>query len=170
MSSSSDLHQLVVALDEHETVAAVDILLHQHREPLEGFVGGLEEVIVGDGLQQVVEGIHLIAFDGILREGGGKDHLRLLGQDLGELNAAELWHLDVEEQQLYGVFAEVLHGRDGTVVGSCEIEVRCLTGVALQQSCCQRLIVDDGTCNGHNSIFNVDKYVLPSSETPWVHS
>ena len=34
-----DAQQLVVALDEHEAVAAVEILLHEHREPLQRLVG-----------------------------------------------------------------------------------------------------------------------------------
>ena len=47
--------------------------------PFQRFVGRRKEVGVADRLQQIVEGIHFIAIQGILLEGGGEDHTGLLG-------------------------------------------------------------------------------------------
>ena len=94
----ADAQQLVVALDEHETIFAVSVQLLCSAEPRECLVARLEEILIGDGLQQIVECTDLIAFDGVLREGCGEDNLGVLGQDLGKLDALEFWHLDVKEQ------------------------------------------------------------------------
>ena len=50
-------HQLVVALDKHETVFYGCGAALNGAEPLQGLVGGFQEVVVGDGLHQVVEGV-----------------------------------------------------------------------------------------------------------------
>ena len=42
-------------------------------EPLEGFFYCCEELVVADGLQQKVEGIHFVALKGILLEGRRKN-------------------------------------------------------------------------------------------------
>ena len=83
----TDTKQFVVALDKHETVFTIGILFLSDTEPFERLVAGFQEVLVGDGLQQIVECTDLIAFDGILREGSGEDDLRVLGQDLGKFYA-----------------------------------------------------------------------------------
>ena len=106
-----EAQQLVFALHKEETVLQMDVLLLLCGEQLQRLVRGLQEVLIADGLQQVVERTDTEAFDGILREGCGKDDLCLMGQDLGELDTTEFWHLDIQEQQLYGVVTHVAHSR-----------------------------------------------------------
>lgn len=79
----TDALKLIIALDKHETIALAGVLLQGGDKPLESLVGGFEEILVGDGLQKVVERTDLVAFDGILGEGRGEDDLRLTRQDLG---------------------------------------------------------------------------------------
>lgn len=46
-------------------------------ESVERFLGGAEEFGVADGFEEVVDGVYLEAFHGILFEGGGEDDLCL---------------------------------------------------------------------------------------------
>ena len=48
--------QLVFALDIHEAVGGAGLLATHEAEPFEGLVRGAQEVVVGDGFQQIVEG------------------------------------------------------------------------------------------------------------------
>ena len=145
----TDTLQFVVVLHEHETVALIGILLHTDRQPLQGLVGGFQKVLIRDGLQQIVNGIRLIPLNGILREGSRKDHLGRLRQDLRKLQAAQFRHLDIQENQLHRIVTQILHGQDGTVVDAFQFQIRRLFGITLQQTCCQRFIVDNCTSNCH---------------------
>ena len=53
----TDALEFVIGLNEHEAVATVGVLPLNDGEPLQGLVGGLEEVLVGNGLQQIVESV-----------------------------------------------------------------------------------------------------------------
>ena len=92
-----DLHQLVFAFDENRFGVGLCRVLFGRRYgfcggvrelgfgclaagqlvPAQGFVGRLEEVGIADGFEQIVEGIDLIAVEGVLAESGGEDDARI---------------------------------------------------------------------------------------------
>ena len=90
--------KFVVALDEHKSVAAIYILSLGHIKPLQGLIGGFQEIVVRDWFQQIVECVNPESLDSILGKRSGKDNSCLSRQNLGKLYAAKFWHLDVEKQ------------------------------------------------------------------------
>ena len=78
------LHEFVIRLHEDRPFrlglfrGGWFISVSGHLEPTQCLVGGLQEIIVADGFQQIVQGIHLESVQGILLESGGEDHLCLV--------------------------------------------------------------------------------------------
>ena len=64
---------------------------------------GLGEALLAHRLEHVVDGVELEGVDGVLVVGGDEDRGRRgleAGEDLGELDAGEPGHLDVEEDRV----------------------------------------------------------------------
>ena len=57
--------------------------------------------MVSDGLQQEIEGIHLIAIKGILLKGGREDHPRTGGHHAGEVQPVQIRHLNIQEKHVH---------------------------------------------------------------------
>ena len=130
----------VIGLDEQETVADLDGELiasappvrHQPDEVVNPFVAGqargeapaqplhrLVEAPLLDGLQQVVDRVHLERLDGVLVVGGDEDHprrrRRVLEQQVRHFEAGEPRHLDVEKRDVGLDGADDLEGADAVV-------------------------------------------------------
>ena len=118
------LDKLVLTLHKDETVGSGCVYGRLRLKPLQSLVCSEKEGLVADGLQQVVQRINLVAVNGILAESGSEDDAGGLGDDGGELNAAEFGHLDVEKHEMNTILTQVLDGRYGTVVGADEVEER----------------------------------------------
>ena len=153
-------------------------------EPLDGLVGRLEEVGVGNGLEQVVEGIDLVAVEGVLLEGSGKDDAGARIDHPREFEPVEFGHLDVEEEEVDLLFGQFLHGLNSTGVFPCQFEEGSLGYIALKQSEGQGFIVYNGTFQFHikffclessewggfsHSMVSRERYSLPEGSTPCCH-
>ena len=110
--------------------------------PLQCFVGGFEEGIVTDGLQQIIQRIDFISFYRILAEGGGENDLRMLGQNAGKLDTTQFRHLDVQENQVNLTIADVFDGSHSAVIGTYKMQKRGSVDITRQQLGCQRFVVN----------------------------
>ena len=72
------------------------MLPHALASPLEGDGNALGS----DRLQEVVDGVDLKGLDRVLVEGGHEDHGLVSPQELENLEAADLRHLDVQEEEV----------------------------------------------------------------------
>ncbi len=104
-------------------------------------VGGGEEIVVGDWLQEIVQGMDLEAFYGILAESRREYDLRSLRQHLRKIHAAQPRHLDVAEQKIHGVVMDERKCGAAACKRPFQVEERGLLNVRLHQLYCQRLIV-----------------------------
>ena len=117
------------------------------REPCQGLVYALKELVVVDGFLQVVECVDTESFDRIFAERCGEDDPCLAGQHATELHAIEVGHLDIEESHVNGVGYKVAQSRRRTVILALQGEEGSLLHIAFEQGSCQRFVIYDGTCN-----------------------
>lgn len=89
-----DANVSVVALHDEKLIALDGIVVVILHVAIEYLLAGSHKVFVGDRLEQIVEGVHLICLDGILLEGGGEDDLHVLWHHLGKFQSANLLHVD----------------------------------------------------------------------------
>ena len=139
-----DLYLLILSLDE-DRLDLCRRRLHM-LVPLQRLVGRLEEIRVTDRFQQIVEGVHLVAVEGILFESRRKDDAGICLQYPRKFHAAQLRHLDIEEKQLYRLGAQYGQCLKGAVELCCEAEERSLVHITFQQTDGQWFIIDDCTC------------------------
>ena len=118
-------------------------------KPFLRLVNGGEELIIADGLQEEVEGTHLVTLEGVFLKGGGEDDARFRGYHVGQFHAVEIGHLDVEEEQIGLLLLDGVDGLDGVSEGGQERQVWRLGNEGLQEFDSQRLVVDDDTGEGH---------------------
>jgi hypothetical protein len=78
------------------------------------FLNGFGEAFLVEGLEDVVDGVDVEGLDGIVIEGGGEDNVRdfqfAFGEFLEDAKAIEAGHLDIEEDQVRGVFFDEIDG------------------------------------------------------------
>ena len=105
-----NLNELVVAL--HEDVFRIWLGVFRfgllrfvvQLEPMYGLVYGLEEATVVDRLQQIIQGVYLVAIDGIAIERGGEDDAGVRVDELREFQSVDARHLDVQKENMNWVF------------------------------------------------------------------
>ncbi len=142
----------------HLAVFPIDLEENRRRDIVHAFPRGIillrfihshEELIVADGLQQEVEGTHLVALEGILFEGGGEDDLCLLGQHVSQLHPVEVGHLDIQEEQVGLLLLDGIDGFYRVGKRAQQLQFGCLGYERLQQFHRQRLVIDDHTTQAH---------------------
>ena len=67
---------------------------------IEPFAEGFVEALFGEGFEQVVDGVGLEGADGVFIEGGGEDDGGRVFDELEHFEAIDLWHLDIEEDEV----------------------------------------------------------------------
>ena len=145
----------------------LDLFLHELEEGIEfGFAGGLGRggdagagLVEGEGdagavegLEQVVDCIHLEGADGVLVEGGGEDDLGEAGGGVEELfddgEAIEAGHLDVEEDDVGGVGADEVDGFDAVGALGEDVDVAGVFEEVEELLAGEGLVVDDDGVEG----------------------
>ena len=72
---------------------------------------------------------------------------------MSEFHTVEVWHLDVEEEQIGFLFLDGVDGLNGVGKGGQERQVWRLGNEGLQEFDSQRLVVDDDTGEGHFFVY-----------------
>ena len=80
--------------------------------------------MVSDGLQQEIEGIHLIAIKGILLKGGREDHPRTGRYHPGEVQPVQIRHLDIQEKHVHRRLAQRGERQYRIIEGSRQPQIR----------------------------------------------
>ncbi len=112
------------------------------------FNDGATKPIIGYGLEQVIDRIEIEALECMLFVGGGEDDFALATHEPGNVKPVELWHLDVEQEKVRRVIAQVLQSVDGVGEGGGEGELGVLVDVGFQEFDGQRFVVDDDGFHG----------------------
>lgn len=102
-------------------------------DAVERFLGGAQEFGVADGFEQVVDGIDLESFHGVLFEGGSEDNLHAVANQAGESQPVEFRHLDVEEYEVDVLFVQAFQGFDGIGVSGLQVQERGASDVGFDQ-------------------------------------
>ena len=104
------LHELVVALYEdafRRRFSSCPCLGH-----FRCLFGSLQEFRIGNGFEQIVDGVDLVSFDGISFKSCREDYPGLRIYHPGQVQPAQFWHLDIEEEQLRGCGFQPFQGID----------------------------------------------------------
>ena len=101
-------------------------------KPVPGLLGGFQEFLIADGLEEEVQGAHLVTLEGILLEGRGKDDAGLGGQHAGEFHAVQIRHLDIQKHQFRALCPNLGQGQNGVIVATCQFKKRSAFHKALQ--------------------------------------
>ena len=108
---------------------------------MEGSGCGFGEFLVADGFEQIVECVDFEALHGVIVVGGGEYDACGWRHDACEFKAVELWHVDVEEDEVDLAVDHLLDcflsGREGAGVD----EIRSSENVAVYELGCERFIV-----------------------------
>lgn len=105
-----------------------------------------------EGLEQVVNGIDLIAVDGVFTVGGGEDDDGWCDERPHKVESAEVGHVDIDEDGIDDIFFHELFGFGGTLAFTDEFEERYYLDVCGKLLQCQWFIVDCKDFN-HNWSF-----------------
>lgn len=111
-----------------------------HRE---GIVDGLEEAFEGEGLEEVVGHVELVAFEGEFFVGGGDNDLGRLGQRTQKVEARKAGHVQVEKDKIYLVLAEVSQCFERIVALFCQLQMWKLLRKFADEVVGQGLVVDN---------------------------
>ena len=144
-----DANRLVVGLEEHRVAVKLvddDARFLRHRSVLQfvamlHLLGSPLKVLQAERLEQIVDGIHLEALDGILRVGRGEHDKGRSLHLLDKLHTVEVGHVDVDEDGIDYLLIHDLLGLQSALAGSHQFEVRYLLYVCGQLAQCQWLIV-----------------------------
>ena len=103
-------------------IDAIEILLVTARRffrnnlfPIEIFFDGKQDLIGIDRLYQIINCVHLVAIQCILRIGSGKDYQCPFGNGTGKLNSRNAGHLNIQKDKVYYVLLHKVGSRGGTV-------------------------------------------------------
>lgn len=113
-----------------------------------GLIDSPTKAVIGNGLEQVVGGVKIEAFKGVVFISGGKDDFALASDEPGNVKAVKFRHLDVEQKEICWVVAEVLQAVNGVGKGGGERKVGVFVDIDLQEFDGQRLVVDDDGFHG----------------------
>ena len=141
--TDQDAHHLVFCLQEQgiflvkgrETGGVEQFKLPLH------LVGSPQDVAHAEGLEEVVDGIHLVALHGIFLIGSGEDHKGRMGQRAHEVKSVEVGHIDVDEDGIHLFPVQYTHRLNGTLATVHQLEERHFLQVCRQLAQCQRLII-----------------------------
>ena len=106
------------------------------------FLGSDEELVQPERLHEVVDGVHLEAFDRILRIGGREDDQRRVGERLHEVHPAQVRHVDVGEDGVDGLVGEDFPGLQRARAGGDPFQEVGFRDVGFQLAEGQRFVVD----------------------------
>ena len=120
----------------HGSFAAAEALAHAGQR--------LAQTFGADRLQQVVDRVHLECADRVLVVGGREDHRHVAADQVEHLEAVELRHLDVEEQQVGRQLRHGLHRLEAVGALRHDLDVRFGGQVLAEDRPRQRLVVHDG--------------------------
>ena len=97
-----------------------------------------------DGFEQVVDRFELEPLDGVFGVGGREDDHRplLRGERAHEIDAAEIGHVDVAEDQIHGLFFERAGGFERVAVFARKFQKGNACDVGAQLAQCERFVVD----------------------------
>ena len=91
-----------------------------------GFLDGFGDAGFVERLEDVVDGVDVEGLHGILVEGGGEDHVRdfelALDQLFEDAEAVEAGHLDVEEEQVWGMLFDEIDGFEAVLALGLEMD------------------------------------------------
>ena len=99
----------------------------------DGLFDGLHEAGEGDGLEQVIDSIDLVAFEGIFAVGGGEDDGGHVLEGARKLDAVEVGHVDVEENDIDMMLLAEAEGFEGVLGGAGELEFGEFADVVLEE-------------------------------------
>ena len=108
----------------------------------DGLLDGLHEAGEGDGLEQVIDGRDLVAFEGIFAVGGGEDDGGHVLEGARQLDAVEVGHVNVEEDDIDMMLLAEAECLEGVLGGACELEFGNLADVVLQEFAGEEFVVD----------------------------
>ena len=117
-----------------EGLQALHLLLHP--------IGGAQEILHTEGLEQIVDGIDAEALDGILGVGRGEDNERRHGERLNKIHAVEVGHVDVAEDGVDDLLVEDVAGLKGTLTLCHEFQERHFLDIGGELLQGQGLVVD----------------------------
>ena len=112
-------------------------------EARDGLLDGLHEAGEGDRLEQVIDSIDLVAFEGIFAVGGGEDDGGHVLEGARQLDAVEVGHVDVEENDIDMMLLAEAEGLEGVLGGACELEFGYLADVVLEEFASQEFVIDN---------------------------
>ena len=144
------LDNFVVGLDEDGVIFFGIRLGHlgyrnSNRRGLQSFleaIGCTTEIIEAEGLEQIVDGIHLEALNGILGVSCGEDDEGRGCKRLDEVHAVKVGHVDVAEDGIHRFAIQELFGLEGTLALAYELEKRNFLYVTDELLERQGLVVD----------------------------
>jgi hypothetical protein len=117
------------------------------------FLNGFREAGFIEGLEDVVDGVNIEGLDGIVVEGGGEDDVRdfefPFDEFLEDAETVEAGHLDVEENEVGGVFLDEVDGVEAVFALSQEVNFG--EGFEEKREFLTRgfFVVDDNGVDGH---------------------
>ena len=107
-------------------------------------------------LYQIINCVHLVAIQCILRIGSGKDYQCPFGNGTGKLNSRNAGHLNIQKDKVYYVLLHKVGSRGGTVKTSHQLKTFRLLYQQFHSLPCQWFIVYNNTI--HNVIHKVTIY------------
>lgn len=110
---------------------------------------GTVELVETEGFEQVVDRFELESLDGVFGVGGREDDHRplLRGERAHEIDAAEIGHVDVAEDQIHGLFFERAGGFERVAVFARKFQKGNACDVGAQLAQCERFVVDGDAFN-----------------------
>ena len=108
------------------------------------------ELPEAEGLEQVVRGVEPKSLDSVFRIGRREDHQRLPLQRPHEIEPVEVGHVDIDEDQVDLLGAQVLARREGVGKGGSQLQFGGAADVVADLTERQRLVVDGDALNHGN--------------------
>jgi len=117
---------------------------------IQGLVGGFEEPLEAVGFEEVVDGVEVKSLDGILAVSGGENDIGRMTLGLGQLDTRNFGHLNVEEEQVRGIFADEGHCFQRVAGGSFQNKKGDPSDKFPDHLQGERFIIDGQTSDGHH--------------------
>ncbi|MCY1232123.1 hypothetical protein D9M72_445990 [compost metagenome] len=137
-----------IRLDEHKILLqaferAFSFFISQKFFISKSFFYGFVQAALDDRLDQIIYGIDLIAFQGILREGRGKNNQGVFRNRFGKFQSIDSRHLYVQKNQVNGVFLHEFARFFGTIETPDHIQVRNVLQQQQHSFSRQRFVIND---------------------------
>ena len=125
------------------------------REPFPRLLRRLQELLVTDGLEQEIQGGNLVTLERILLESRREDDARAGGNHPGQLHAAQIRHLDVQEHQVRSLRPHLGQRQDRVGKRRDQLQKRRAGDEILQHLDGEGLVVHDKAAEGGHKAFRV---------------